>query len=252
VGNFYEAAGQTYPPDPPYWNGRWQDGPNFVDVIAENLGLDPLKPSATGGTVYGFGGATVADDWDYDGILVKSVKTQVEEYLATLDGASADRRGLFVLEAGAPAGAEGMDEEVARAYVVKAADDMVALVQGLADRGARSFLVVDAGDMANIPIDGYWGIPFVTELCDVYNERLAAGLGDIRGICAVCFQFGTWMDAVKPQFTVTDALFLSQTESTDPNTYLWWDDWGHMTAQANRMLGNALTEAVVRGRDRNR
>ena len=78
-GNLHEVSGHAYQPDPPYWNGRWTDGPNFVDVLAENLGMESVKPSAMGGTNYGYGGATVAVDWDFKGVLIKSTKTQVEQ-----------------------------------------------------------------------------------------------------------------------------------------------------------------------------
>ena len=267
-GNFYEASGHVYQPDPPYWNGRWMDGPNFVDVLAENLGMEPIKPSATGGTNYGVGGATVAVDWDYKGVLIKSAKTQVEEYLAGLRGGPADARGLYVFFAGGGdiigAFQEGMDSESANAHVRRTADDHVALVKMLADRGAGSFLVLDEHDIGKMPVDAYRN-PLATELCKTFNEALAAGLEDLKGVSIVCFDFEAWMASIRPDFEVTDALFIIRNDfgPTDPpykglseaansDAYLYFDDWGHLSARANRLLGNAVTEAVLKGMNRKR
>ena len=267
-GNLYEASGHAHQPDPPYWNGRWMDGPNFVDVLAENLGMEPMKPAARGGTNYGYGGATIATDWDYKGVLIKSTKTQVEEYLAGLKGGSADARGLYVFFAGAdivqPASShqEGMDTEPAKANARQAADGLVALVKRLADRGAGSFLVLDLFDIGKMPVSA-WHNPLTTELCKIFNETLAVGLDSLEGVRIVCFDFEAWMASIRPDFEVTDALFITRndfgpddppykglSEPANSDTYLYFDDWGHLSGRANRLLGNAVTEAVLKGMNR--
>ena len=268
-GNLYEASGHIFQPDPPYWNGRWIDGPNFVDVLAENLGMEPLEPVARGGTNYGYGGATIATDWDYKGFLVKSTKTQVEEYLAGLEGGIADARGLYVFFAGSdivmPASSlqEGMDTEPAKANARQAANDLVALVQMLVDRGAGSFLVLDLFDIGKMPVPA-WRNPLTTELCKIFNEVLAEGLDGFKGVRIICFDFEAWMASIRPEFEVTDALFIVRNdfgpddppykglpEPTRSDAYLYFDDWGHLSGRANRMLGEALTEVVLKGMDRN-
>jgi len=262
-GNFYEASGHAHQPDPPYWRGRWTDGPNFVDVLAENLGMEAIEPSAKGGTNYGFGGAAVAADWEYKGVSIKSTKTQVEEYLARLAGGPADPRGLYVFAAGGAdisvALQEEMGSEPANAHARQAADGIVSLVEMLAGRGARSFLVLDQADMANVPIPD-WHIPLATELCRTFDEALTAGLQCLEAVSAVCFDFEEWIASVRPTFEVTDALFIERNDfgPEDPpykglpepmssDAHLYFDDWGHLTARANRLLGNAVTEAVTGG-----
>ena len=262
-GNLYEASGHIYQPDPPYWNGRWVDGPNFVDVLAENVGVEPLEPAARGGTNYGYGGATIATDWDYKGILVKSTKTQVEEYLAGLKGEPADAGGLYVFFAGSdivqPASSlqDGMDTEPVKANARQAADDLVSLVQMLADRGAGSFLVLDLFDIGKMPVSA-WHNPLTTELCKIYNEVLAVGLDGLKDVNIVCFDFEAWMASIRPGFEVTDTLFIVRNdfgpddppykglpEPASSDAYLYFDDWGHLSGRANRLLGNAVTEAIL-------
>ena len=46
-----------FPPSPPYYYGRFSNGPVWVETLAVGLGLTPPKPSLLGGTNYAWGGA---------------------------------------------------------------------------------------------------------------------------------------------------------------------------------------------------
>src|SRR4051812_17171996 len=48
----------TFPPSPPYDMGRFSNGPLWVEVMADRLGLPNPAPSLAGGTDYAWGGAT--------------------------------------------------------------------------------------------------------------------------------------------------------------------------------------------------
>ncbi len=55
VGNIFALTGGAEPAAP-YYNGRFSNGPIWLDHVAGFLGV-PLKASALGGTDYAFGGA---------------------------------------------------------------------------------------------------------------------------------------------------------------------------------------------------
>ena len=57
VGNLFTATRGAMP-SAPYYNGRFSNGPIWVDHVAGFLNL-PLTPSLLGGTDYAFGGAWV-------------------------------------------------------------------------------------------------------------------------------------------------------------------------------------------------
>jgi phospholipase/lecithinase/hemolysin len=63
-GNVYNATLQTFPPSPPYFEGRFSDGPLWVDYLGDQLGLKPTLlttiPSTppTQGINFAFGGAS--------------------------------------------------------------------------------------------------------------------------------------------------------------------------------------------------
>jgi hypothetical protein len=59
VGNLFVATGGAEPAAP-YYNGRFSNGPIWLDHVAGFLGV-PFKASLLGGTDYAFGGAWVTE-----------------------------------------------------------------------------------------------------------------------------------------------------------------------------------------------
>ncbi len=95
VGNIFALTGGAEPAAP-YYNGRFSNGPIWLDHVAGFLGV-PLKASALGGTDYAFGGAWVTEGKSFTG--VPSVVEQVELYLSQ-HGGKADPNALYILEGG--------------------------------------------------------------------------------------------------------------------------------------------------------
>src|SRR3984885_3259415 len=78
VGNIFTATGGAEPAAP-YYNGRFSNGPIWLDHVAGFLGV-PLKAYILGGTDYAFGGAWVTQPKSVTG--VPSVPEQVGLYLS--------------------------------------------------------------------------------------------------------------------------------------------------------------------------
>ena len=97
VGNIFIATGGT-DPAAPYFNGRFSNGPIWLDHVAGFLGV-PLKASLVGGTDFAFGGAWVTAPQPIPGGTIPSVPQQVELYLSQ-HGGKADPKALYVLEGG--------------------------------------------------------------------------------------------------------------------------------------------------------
>ncbi len=101
VGNIFAvttAAGQPTPPSPPYFHGRFSNGPIWVEHVASSMGL-PMTPSQLGGTDYAVGGAEVTAPVVEGGGTIPSVPQQVLLYLSQ-HGGKADPKALYILQGG--------------------------------------------------------------------------------------------------------------------------------------------------------
>jgi phospholipase/lecithinase/hemolysin len=102
VGNIHIIAGKLgvdYPPAP-YYDGRFSNGPIWIEHVASNWGLPMLPSSIPGGTDYAVGGAELLQPVTLDGVLtIPSVEDQVAYYLA-VNGGKANPKALYVIEGG--------------------------------------------------------------------------------------------------------------------------------------------------------
>jgi outer membrane lipase/esterase len=101
VGNDFfvsSLAGDPTPPSPPYYMGRFSDGPLWIEHLAAVHGIT-LTPSEEGGTDYAFGGAELLAPASTPLGPIPSVEQQVAEYLEA-SGGKADPHALYVLTGG--------------------------------------------------------------------------------------------------------------------------------------------------------
>ncbi len=97
VGNAAFATGGAYP-GPLYYNGRFSNGPIWIEHVAGAMGL-PMAPFLLSGTDYAVGGAWVTQPQMIDGFTVPDVPQQVLLYLSA-HGGKADPKALYVLQGG--------------------------------------------------------------------------------------------------------------------------------------------------------
>ncbi len=63
AGNQFAASQGAFPPTPPYFEGRWTNGPTWIDLVSTRLGLGHTVASENGGTNFAFGGTTTGDGY---------------------------------------------------------------------------------------------------------------------------------------------------------------------------------------------
>src|ERR1035438_10075061 len=97
VGNIFAATGGAEPAAP-YYNGRFSNGPIWLDHVAGFLHV-PFSASLLGGTDYAFGGAWVTVPQPIPGGVIPTVPQQVELYLSQ-HGGKADPNALYIIEGG--------------------------------------------------------------------------------------------------------------------------------------------------------
>lgn len=148
VGNIFAATGGAVPAAP-YYNGRFSNGPIWLDHVDGFLGLPPLTASLQGGTDYAFGGAWVTAPQPIEGGFIPSVPQQVELYLSQ-HGGKADPKALYVIEGG---GNDILDAATGtpQALAYQIAVGIVQSEQMLRQAGARHFVIPNLFNVAILP-----------------------------------------------------------------------------------------------------
>lgn len=154
TGNVFLATGGAVPV-PPYYQGRFSDGPVWIDVLAAGLGL-PMGavPSLLGGGNYAFGGARSGVGGFPPGTLA-----QIGGLWAPTTPA-ADPTGLYVLVVGgnnmrdarsAYPTFSAADAAGRQAVADQTAVDIISGLGLLASKGARNVLIANLPDLGNTP-----------------------------------------------------------------------------------------------------
>jgi phospholipase/lecithinase/hemolysin len=143
-GNLYEYMKHQLPVSPPYYKGRFSNGPIWVELLIQSY-----YPTHSNDHLldYAYGGAGVLEGDDYDEMLF-TLHREIDTYfLAHQD--KADEKSLFVVWIGSN-NYLGAPEEAD-----KTVDDVIyGLELGLrrlADQGAKYILVVNVPDLGRTP-----------------------------------------------------------------------------------------------------
>lgn len=242
-------------PAPPYFEGRFSNGPVYAEVLAGRLGL-ALDNSLDGGTNYAFGGAgTDFQAPEVPAVSPLSIEGQVAQFFArrSTSGDPIDDEELFVVFGGLNNLQRALDRpDEAESIVNDAAGDIAAIVGDLRNAGARHVLVPNAPNLARAP--EYLGNPVAEDVSVRFNERLAALSGpgvtvfDSFGLLETAATepatFG-FTNVAEPCFTGDRfGLGADATQCANPDAYLFWDEL-HPSAAAHAALGEAMALAVI-------
>jgi phospholipase/lecithinase/hemolysin len=239
VGNAFLATKGADPLSPPYFNGRFTNGPIWVEHVAGALGL-PMKPSLAGGTDYAFGGAEVTAPVISAFGSIPSIPQQVALYLSQHNG-KADPNALYIIEGG------GNDIVNATGGSPQTLGFQIAL--GIANSelflrlaGAKNFLIPNLFDVSILPV-AKANATFAQQASLATNksldsllkiEQLLEGVRIRRTDVFRLFQF-VITDPTHFGFTdITNPCLnpVASTVCTDPDHTLFWDgfhptEFGH-------------------------
>lgn len=154
TGNVFLATGGAIP-QPPYFGGRFSEGPVWVEHLAAGIGHPSQSgPSLLGGNNYAFGSArTGANPAD----AVPGVLAQVGGlWVPNLMGGPADPNMLFVVSGGSndmrdARSVPGGDATSRQAAAQAAANNLITSLGVLAGNGAKEVLITNIPDLGATP-----------------------------------------------------------------------------------------------------
>ncbi|KAJ3255533.1 hypothetical protein HDU77_003657 [Chytriomyces hyalinus] len=250
-------------PQPPYFNGRFSDGPVWVEYLAVYLQNASLED-------YAFGGATAngsnALAGLFSSVLNSSVRIpdlaeQLEMYTNKTGTAQANDLGsaLFTVLSGA----NDFFESAALSKVPDAngiAGTLVSFVGRLVSLGATKIIVAKMPPLEATPsIAKFAQFKSILQLLvSTFNEALTTGISKIAAEnpkvsivifdTAAVFNYGTSAEGMKAfELTNTSNRCLSEDKKTpcsDPHAYLFWDDL-HPTTKGHAIIAQAAYNALT-------
>jgi outer membrane lipase/esterase len=235
VGNIYLITGGAEPLSPPYYMGRFSNGPIWVEHVASAMGLQML-PELEGGTDYAFGGAWATEPQVTAAGTIPDVPEQVALYLSQ-HGGKAGPNALYVLEGGgndiignlAVSGASA--NELGFKIALTISESELALRRA----GARNFLIPDLFNVGLLP--AAQANPSFADAASVatdkYLDELLAVEGLLEGIRIKRLNVFNLYQAIQTDathfgFTNVTTPCLNSTTGTicsDPDHTLFWDTY---------------------------
>ncbi|MEM8668631.1 MAG: SGNH/GDSL hydrolase family protein [Planctomycetota bacterium] len=228
TGNAFEFTLGQVPPAEAYFNGRFSNGPIWIDFLQESLGGMEVANFAVGGASTGFGFRAPPDGIFVTGedLMIPTVGTQIELYLQQ-DAPSDD--DLFIVWAGS-------NDLFTNRLPFFAALNMELHIRTLAAAGAEEFLVPNLAPLGETPsVSGFESflLNFFSLRFNRQLDRRLDSLEDELGITIHRLDTFTLtlIGTIFPDlfgFTNTDdaALFDIQAGLISPDegaTYLFWD-----------------------------
>jgi phospholipase/lecithinase/hemolysin len=234
VGNIFTATKGTVPPAP-YYNGRFSNGPIWLDHVAGFLGV-PLTASLLGGTDYAFGGAWVTAPQPITGGFIPSVPQQVGLYLQ--QSGKADPHALYVIEGGGN-DILGTTTGTPEALAYQIAVGIVESERMLRQAGAKHFVIPNLFNVGILPAAaGNTAFALAASTAtNKYLSELLAPEEELPGIHILRMDVFSLMTAVgtdPKHFGFTDVTDPCLTTSlcADPDHTFFWDvhhpsEFGH-------------------------
>lgn len=170
-GNLYEYMKRELPLSPPYYKGRFTNGPVWVELLMEKY--YSKKEAPTHLLDYAFGGAGVAEndntDTDPDDVLF-TLNREIDSYLLSHND-KADDSSLYIVWIGANnylAAPEDIDKTVSTVT-----DGIKHELQRLVQKGAKHIMVVNLPDLGKTPAArDFDSVDLLTALSLKHNETL--------------------------------------------------------------------------------
>lgn len=265
-GNLYALTGQ--PPSPPYFQGRFSNGPVFTELLGFNAGRYTAGAPVTGSVNYAFGGARTDSS-----ALPPGMRNQLLAYtgaggtfrstdlVSILGGANNIFQRIEAYGALSPADQLANNpQNYVQPTALAAAADINFIVNAVASAGAGTVLVTNLPRLGITPqfnqglaaplgpLADYAGTTFNTALLNGLMTTAAARPGT-NIIMMDLYKISDPLAANPGVFGLTNArdrCLVGATACSNPNGYLYWDGV-HPTAAGHRLIAQLANDYLYYG-----
>lgn len=273
TGNVNNAVMASFPgvqfPPPPYFEGRFSNGPVWIDELAEKLNLESPTPFVRvtqgfppiDGINFAFGGATTTPENTISLTIpefagLPGLPQQVGAFQSLLNNQpQADPNALYILWAGANDYLPTLGSFQPRLTPDETLGNLADTLQALAGLGAKKVLVANLPDLGITPVARRTGqSQRLTDLTLAHNAGLSQLIEDfdqnpLLDLDVIPLDvYSLFSNPAALGFTDAEnpCLDLNATPPTlcnNPQEYLFWDNQ-HPTTTAHKILGNYAFEQL--------
>ncbi|WP_199333773.1 SGNH/GDSL hydrolase family protein [Oculatella sp. FACHB-28] len=239
TGTVFRATNGAYPPNPPYFQGRYSNGRVWVEYLADRLSLSTSQIDN-----HAYGGATSSS---YSNGLVPGLLSQVQSFTQT--HSSVNSTALYVVWAGANDYLQGVND------ATTPVKNVIEAIASLSNAGAKRVLVANLPNLGQLPATrNTANSASLVALTQSHNQGLRRSLKvlgqqqpDLE--IAVLDANALYQEAITHPaefgFTnVTDAYISSSRACDRPQQFLFWDGI-HPTTAAHQILGEQAFAAIA-------
>jgi phospholipase/lecithinase/hemolysin len=259
TGNAFALSRGLVPPSPPYFNGRFSNGPVAVEQLPALLGSDYNLQQTNN---YAFGGATTGrsnvfeDDvrTDLPGLL-----DEVDAFQSQLGTGKADPNGLYIVWAGPndfidtlrgsplpdPTGA-GTTFADPNVLLQQGSLNIKNAVSTLESLGAKNFVVPNVANLGRLPAAGGASAE-LTAISRAFNAAVDLELSNLKFKTTRVDLYSTGeaiaSDPGKFGYTnITDPLLFSPAGS-NPDQFFFWDQF-HPTTKTHGIFADTISQTL--------
>ncbi|MBD2432273.1 autotransporter outer membrane beta-barrel domain-containing protein [Fischerella muscicola CCMEE 5323] len=249
-GNLYRLTGGTIPLSPPYFQGRFSNGPVWVEILGSYFNIDANET-----TNYAVGGSTSGNTNVLSESLIiplPALSSQINNF--TSAPVTPSSNALFILWAGANDYLiQPIEKRATNTQVV--VNNLSNAITILINKGARNIIVPNLPDLGKTPQERSLGTAdSTTTLIKSHNSNLNTALQEIartRNVNIIPLDIHALFDEVIDQpdryglTNINDPCFDQQagTICSNPDEYLFWDNV-HPTDRGHKFIAE-YTEAVL-------
>jgi phospholipase/lecithinase/hemolysin len=252
-GNVFALTNQTYP-IPPYYNGRYSDGPNWVDQLG-----------VSGVSDYAYGSATTDNNLVQgytkgNTIPVPGILQQIEIYLNNTDVTNIDfERTLYIIFGG---GNDFIFDQTLEPSIIAAS--LFKSPQALLDIGAKYILIFNQAPVQYFPFSkpfnspelftyltdqGNFYISNLTESMQLDNPQALLTIFDIYTLVLNIVtqnstMFTNTVDNCWTNFNVTTVI----QNCSNPEDYFFIDSI-HFTSRAHKLIADAIRPILIQSNE---